>query len=605
MQSDVLKKIDVLVEMAGASLNIDTLKAEKRVIEEETEELKESLISLRESKEDEKYFRASEKQVDENIKVSLEAKIKKQEKSIKKLQKQIDAAVLEENNLHASISRLKEDIRLSKEYIQVLTDRIQTVGDKNTCDYYKNLLEEENKKLDSLVATLGKTENDYSGTGGSLERLSYLNLAMEEMNAKLDGEKVKLAETKSNLVNPTSYIDEDLKERDAEQIAEIQKKLNELEKRRLEIITDPMMIASEAKEAVITDDKASALAKLQELVTIVRAKPYMDIPSSNDFTAMLQEEEEAAIEARDEFASLIDSKNYLDGDSETIERRIDYLNLEISALEEKIRLSNEEIKNIDSVEFQELTTRLTETEETANQLIRELAEYKIIIETEIEDKTPKRRAILAAAYDRKQKELENVQKIVDNYKEDQKILIHKAYVIETERIKGFQEEIATHKNEITEMNILLADVSKAKDVLAIENDKQKLKELDTVVKNIKHRQKYSQTPSEIFEEIAAYLGGMAAHEITPEPTQTVESLDLELPMNEEVPVQEESPTLDVNSLNTDEVMNELPTEADVLESERVKVTDVEPLNDNSYVIGDYTDDVEYIDDSVPSDDEVK
>lgn len=601
MQSDVLKKIDVLVEMAGASLNIDTLKAEKKVIEEETEELKETLISLRESKEEEKYFRASEKQVDENIKVSLEAKIKKQEKSIKKLQKQIDAAVLEENNLHASISRLKEDIRLSKEYIQVLTDRIGTVGDKSTREYYENLLQEENQKLEGLVASLGKSEEDYSGTGGALERLSYLNLAMEEMNSKLDGEKVKLAETKSNLVNPTSYIDEDLKERDATQISEIQKKLNELETRKLEIITDPTMIASEAKEAVITDDKASALAKLQELVTIVRAKPYMDIPSSNDFTAMLSAEEEAAIEARDEFASLIDSKNYLDGDSETIERRIDYLNLEIAALEEKIRISNEEIKNIDSAEFLELTTRLAETEETANQLIKELAEYKIIIETEIEDKTPKRRAILAAAYDRKQKELENVQKIVDNYKEDQKILIHKAYVIETERIKGFQEEIALHKNEITEMNILLADVSKAKDVLAIENDKQKLKELDTVVKNIKHRQKYSQTPSEIFEEIAAYLGGMDTRSFVEEPVMpSVEPLDLELPMNEEIHSFAQSSAESPSILDTEEVVSELPKEMDLEETVN---SDPEPLNDNSFVIGDYTDDVPYIDDGVPSDEE--
>lgn len=601
MQSDVLKKIDVLVEMAGASLNIDTLKAEKKVIEEETEELKETLISLRESKEEEKYFRASEKQVDENIKVSLEAKIKKQEKSIKKLQKQIDAAVLEENNLHASISRLKEDIRLSKEYIQVLTDRIGTVGDKSTREYYENLLQEENQKLEGLIASLGKAEEDYSGTGGALERLSYLNLAMEEMNSKLDGEKVKLAETKSNLGNPTSYIDEDLKERDATQISEIQKKLNELETRKLEIITDPTMIASEAKEAVITDDKASALAKLQELVTIVRAKPYMDIPSSNDFTAMLSAEEEAAIEARDEFASLIDSKNYLDGDSETIERRIDYLNLEIAALEEKIRISNEEIKNIDSAEFLELTTRLAETEETANQLIKELAEYKIIIETEIEDKTPKRRAILAAAYDRKQKELENVQKIVDNYKEDQKILIHKAYVIETERIKGFQEEIALHKNEITEMNILLADVSKAKDVLAIENDKQKLKELDTVVKNIKHRQKYSQTPSEIFEEIAAYLGGMDTRSFVEEPVMpSVEPLDLELPMNEEIHSFAQSSAESPSILDTEEVVSELPKEMDLEETVN---SDPEPLNDNSFVIGDYTDDVPYIDDGVPSDEE--
>ena len=587
MQSDVLKKIDVLVEMAGASLNIDTLKAEKKVIEEEIEELKESLVSLRESKEEEKYFRVSEKQVDENIKVSLEAKIKKQEKSIKKLQKQIDAAVIEENNLHTAISRWKEDIRLCKEYIQVLTDRIETVNDSTTKEYYRNLLLEENKKLDTLVTNLHKSEEDYSGTGGALERLSYLNLAMEEMNVKLEGEKVKLAETKANLVNPTSYIDEDLKERDAAQISELQKKITELETRRLEIITDPTMIASEAKEAVITDDKASALAKLQELVTIVRAKPYMDIPSSNDFTAMLSAEEEAAIEARDEFASFIDSKNYLDGDSETIEKRIDYLNLEIAALEEKIRVSNEEIKTIDTAEFAELTTRLNETEATANQLVKELAEYKIIIETEIEDKTPKRRAVLAAAYDRKQKELENVQKSVDNYKEDQKVLIHKAYVIETERIKGFREEIALHKNEITEMNILLADVSKAKDVLAIENDKQKLKELDTVVKNIKHRQKYSQTPSEIFEEIAAYLGGLVAKSFVEEPVMpSVESLDLDLPVNEEIVLEE--PIVE---------QMETPTENEI--------EVVEATNDNSFVIGDYTDDVPYIDDGVPSDEQDK
>ena len=76
-------------------------------------------------------------------------------------------------------------------------------------------------------------------------------------------------------------------------------------------------------------------------------------------------------------------------------------------------------------------------------------------------------------------------------------------------------------------------------------------------------------------------------------------------MNEESSLVEESPALDLNLLNTDEVMNELPKEEEIEESEKLKVTDVEPLNDNSYVIGDYTDDVEYIDDSVPSDDEVK
>ena len=396
-------------------------------------------------------------------------------------------------------------------------------------------------------------------------------------------------------------------------------KISDLEKRRLEIITDPMMIASEAKEAVIKGDKTGAMAKLQELVTIVRSKPYMDIPSSNDFTSMLQEEEEAAIEARDEFASLIDSKNYSDGDSETIEKRIDYLNLQISALEDKIRIANEEIRNIDTVEFQELTIRLQETEETATLLMQELSEYKIIIETEIEDKTPKRRAILSAAYDRKEKELENVQKIVDYYKADQKELIHKAYIIETERIKGFEQEITKHKNEITEMNILLADVSKAKDVLAIENDKQKLKELDTVVKNIKHRQKYSQTPTEIYDEIAIYLG-------TAEPTTAFTSqnkfestVDLDkntidnTVMETEITLDEPVSNLEVETIKEEELINQEISDTEEIDfSERFKVVQIEPfhaendtsISENSYIIGDYTDDLEE-DNFSSSSDEVK
>ena len=89
MQADILKKVDVLADMAGASPNVEQLKAEMKEISKEKEERIDTLTSLRELKEDEKYFRASEKLLDENISASLEAKIKKQEKSIRKLQKQI------------------------------------------------------------------------------------------------------------------------------------------------------------------------------------------------------------------------------------------------------------------------------------------------------------------------------------------------------------------------------------------------------------------------------------------------------------------------------------------------------------------------------------
>ncbi len=591
MQADIVKKVDVLADMAGASPNVDQLKAEDRELSSEKGEYISDLTSLREAKEEEKYFRSSEKLLDENISASLEAKIKKQERSIRKLQKQIDDAVSNENNLHNRTLELKEEIQKSNEYIVVLTGRIASVKDSSTNNYFKNLLTEENSKVGMLSTSLNDLEKEYDS---ALENLNYLNLAMEEMTKKLNSERVKLQETKANLVNPASYIDEDLKERDEEEIKELQKKIAKLDKRRLEILTDPAIIASEAKELIITGDRVNALSKVQELVTIVKSKPYMDIPSSNELTTMLQEEEEAAIEARDEFASLIDTKEYLGSDSKVVEERINFLNGEISALEEKISMAREEIHTIDTVEFQSLTARLEETNAIYNQLLQELAEYKIIVETGNEDKTPKRRAILAAAYDRKQKEVENVRKIVENYKNDQKILIHKAYVLETQEIAKYESEIQKHKDEIVEMNCLLANVGSTKDVLAIENDKQKLKELDEAVKDIKHRQKYSQTPSEIYDEIEIYLGTMddsVKKSIVETPREAV----IESPGN---PVVLEETTFSTPDLLIDDVMNELPDlpeEEDT--TERLKVVNVEPVieevtsnEDNPFVIGEYTED---------------
>lgn len=568
MQTGIIKKIDLLVEMTESTANADTLKAELKEIEIEIDELKDELVVLRESRDGDKYFKISEKQVDENIKVSLEAKIRKQEKAIKKLQKEIDSVVEEEANLHHKNLKLNEEINLSNAYIEELKKRLETISNPSTKEYYENVLTRENEKVATLIESLNTIENK---TNETLDHLNYLNQAMEEMNAKLENEKTRLAETKSNLGSQSSYLDEELKEQDDKRISELQKKISDLEKRRLEIITDPSMIANQAKELIIHDDKASALAKLQELVTIVKSKPYMDIPSSSELTAMLQEEEDAATTARDEFASLIDTKNYSSGDTEVIEERIAYLNAEIKSLDEKIKAAKEEITIIDTQKFVDLTAHLDNTINTYNQLQDELKEYKIIIETENEDKTPKRRAILAAAYDRKLKELEDVENIIEHYKENQKSLVEKAYVLENDSIKQYESEIDTHRQEIREMEFLLENVSKAKDVLAIENDKQKLKDLDAAVKNIKHRQKYSQTPSEIYDEIEISLGTMDVNS-TLLSEESIELEDVLESMEEPVKVEEvmeELPTLEIN-------VDELDNEIESINS-----------NDNSFVIGEY------------------
>ncbi len=579
MQTGLLKKIDLLVEMAESTTSVDTLRAELKEVESEISELKDELVVLRESRED-KYFKVSEKQVDENIKVSLEAKIKKQERAIKKLQKEIDTIVSEEADSHNKIVKLKEDIHSSKEYVDELNKRIMTITDVATKDYYESVLEDEQTKIKDLESNLKemeKQENQY------LDELNELNSEMESLNTNLLNDNARLEETKETLNSQNSYIDEELKEQDDKKMQELQKNISALEKRRLEIITDPAIIASDAKEFIIKDEKSNALTKLQELVTIVKSKPYMDIPSSNELTAMLQEEEETATTARDEFASLIDTKNYSSGDTEVIEERIAYLNDSIKDLEKKIKASKEEIREIDDKKFKELTTHLAHTLETYEQLEKELAEYKIIIETENEDKTPKRRAILAAAYERKQKELEDVDKIIEHYKNNQKELMKKAYLLENEYVKNYEEEIDQHRQEIRLMEFLLENASKAKDVLAIENDKQKLKDLDAAVKNIKHRQKYNQTPSEIYDEIEVQLGTMDI-------TSSLLSEEEEPAIEEKIEEKEETIPVIEESLEPEDVLSELPTE-EIVEQNTLEEQEPQLVEDNPFVIGDYTEPV--------------
>ena len=147
-------------------------------------------------------------------------------------------------------------------------------------------------------------------------------------------------------------------------------------------------------------------------------------------------------------------------------------------------------------------------QQLADQLEKDIANYKEVIDNENEEKTPKRRAVLITAYEKKEQELANVRQIIENYKKDQQILINKAYCLETGDIVKYEQEIAEHQQEIGEMNVLLANISKAKDVLAIENDKKKLKDLDEVVRSIRHRAKYNESPSEIFVVIDRYLGSL-------------------------------------------------------------------------------------------------
>lgn len=612
--SGILDKIDVLVKMAGASLNIDTLHVELNEIEKESSKLKNELSLLTSGNIEDKYFKASEKQVDENIKVSLEAKIRKQVKSLQELQKQIATVSIDEEDMHNSLAKIKEEIIGTNEYIDTLKERIESITDSNSLKNYNTILDDQSKHLLELEETERTLEAEYANL---LEKLNYLNLAKEEIEKKLESDKDRLQETKANLVNPSSYIDEDLKKIDDNRIVDVKKQIAVLDKRRIEIITDPAMIAEEAKSLIIDDDRTSALSKVKELVTLVKAKPYMDIPSGTELNSVLNDELEAASNRRDEFAALIDSKDYSCGDSRAISERINFLNIEIANLEDKIRLAKEEVKRIDANDFAMVAEKLTETIQIASELEQSIKEYQEIMENE-DEKTPKRRAILSSAFQKKQKDLDTIYGIIENYKKDQQALIKRAYTIEAKEIASYESSIQNLQGEIERLNKMLLIAGDTKDVLAIENDKKRLKELDEMVKAVKHRQKYTESPNEIFDEIEIYLGTMDeddSSDVSEEPTNIDRNLELtnvdlspitsdETSIFDTIPeVEESAPIIEENPFSVEDVMSELPEITDEKEeSERLKVVHVEPVDEaekmeteeNPFIIADYKDD-DYID----------
>lgn len=569
MQSDILKKIDLLVEMAGSTSNIDTVKAELNEINKEIADLKNELSLLMEEN-GSRYFKASEKLVDENIKASLESRIKKQENTLKNTQKEIDKVVLEESELHNKILELKDKISTSEDYITILNDRISDQISDDKLAYYKAIIVDANKKLTDMVSSLNELETSHEKI---LEKLNYLNIAKDEIAEKLNSDRAKLSETCANLMNPSSYIDENLKNSDSVRIDEIKEKMAGLEKRKLEILTDPVMIASDAKDLILDDDRTSALNKVKELVTIVSSKPFMNMNSGGEFAKTLKEELENASNSRDEFASLIDSKDYSNYNNEFIRERIEYLNESIKDLEEKIKYYKERINNIDNEKFPALIDKINKANQTSLELQSKLIEYEKIINDNKEEKTPKRRAVLTTAFEKKKEELEVINKIIDKYLEEQKELISKAHNIEVEQIADLEKQIESKNAEIEELKRSLVGSSNVRDVLAIENDKNHLKELDENVKSIKHRQKYTQTPSEIFDEIEIYLGTMDVIE------------------NDDIPTMDEEKIESFKEFEFDD----LPTLLDIPTEEKFKVVNIESLtsddNDkNPFLIGDYKED---------------
>ena len=574
MQNDIIAKIDALVKMCDSQSNVGTLKVELRELDCEIKEIKLELKELMSSISDDKYFDASGEIVDKNIEISLSKKIKVLRKSLEELEGQLSEVVSEEEKKFKDIEILRNIISESESFIEVLNTKIDSVSGEEK-NHFKTLLKEIETKLKETKKELDKKQKSYEKVQGKLEVLSF---SKNELEKKIESEEEKLIDVKANLLNKRGYVNAELKNEDQQKIEELNEKLLKLEEEKTKILNDPIMIAEDAKNYLIDDDKTSALKKVKELRDMLLALPYMDISITSTKETLAIELENAEAK-RDEFASMINSKNYESVDTTLIKDRIAYITDKKEKLNEEISAIKEKIKKLDNQELEDLNNRINYCENEVSNLNDKIEEYEITLQDK--DLTVSKKATLQASFDKKQEELNNVMELLNSYKNDRKKVILESYDLETKNIIEIEAEIKLLDEEIKRLEKLSVSSNKVKDIIAMENDKKTLKELNDTVKAIKKRQSLKNTPNEIYDEIEILLG-------TSDELSTMEEMN-DVDINE---------TIEVENNQIDEVLEIDDLNSFDFEPINIELEDINFEEDNVEIKEDVFEPVHVIDDDI-------
>lgn len=490
MHTDIFNNIDLLIEMAGSTLNTLDIEGELRDINKEIQDKKGQIEDLKGMMNDTRYFNASSELVDKNIEVSLKSKISRLNRKIKDIQLRLNDVKKEEAKTHDDVIALKDRIEKNKEYISLLESKSGKLDSA-----YQSIVEQENMAMESLKQELAKKDKRYQEV---LRELEVHEQALKELSDKKNSDSARLREIEDNLGNPNAYIDEDLKSHDEERLNSLNESLVSLQKRRLEYLTDPNMIGMDAKELIANNDFTEALKKIKELVTIVKAKPFMDITNKQ----ILDEELEKKEAERTELANYIDSKNYAGMSSNVAQKRIEYLNKELEKEKALILQYQEENKKIEQEIGEDLSPLIGGLEEEIRNISSEIEDYQTLLQDNT--KSRKTKTNLENAILKKEKEKDAMNDILDNYKKDLLFKIKSSNRLE-KLLERYNQDITQKTEEIEVLNRMALFDGASKDYIEEEQDKEKLKKINDEIKQIKNCRKYDRTPDEIYDQIEMLL----------------------------------------------------------------------------------------------------
>lgn len=513
MHTEIFNNIDTLVAMAGSSLNTTEIETELIAINRDIQDKKQAIEDLKSIMNDARYFNASGELVDKNIEVSLKSKITRLNRKIKNLE-------LELKDLRDSLKEatkdsedIREKISENKKYIELL----ETKSSKEVSSSLSDILNHEKDHVRSLEDEARVKQERYS----VLKKEVQLNeQALAELQQKKEDDEARLKDVLDNLNNPNAYIDDDLKHQDEERLQALDESLEELQKRKLEYLTDANMVGADAKELILSGNQNEALAKIKELLAIVKSKPFMDITN----LSVLDEELEKKEVARAELSSLIDSKDYTSINSDMTTKRVNYLTEGITQKKKEIEELEALSGNINQDVEKKLAIVIHDLENEITTITKEIDDYKSLFQDA--SKSRKTRANLENAITKKSKEKEVMENILANYKKDLLFQITIANNL-TKMVQRFEQVIHDYQRETDELKRMVSVNTQEKDYVEEEKDKEKLKNINEEIRLIKNRKKFDKTPDEIYDQIEMLLASTPVVEKTSEKTEK-EVYDLEM-----------------------------------------------------------------------------
>ncbi len=271
MKNNVYELIKRLINLSGTNYTTEEFNELLEKINKEINDKMEKIALINKSMTSEKYFDESAEVMDKNTEISLQKKIKKDEKTLNNIKEKLANNYNDKERIAINLEVAKNNMEKYKELIKNLTSKL--VANNQNKDNYERIINQNEKKLDLWLNEMRKLEKELEE---NLLEEELLRATKDDIEDILKNNKNKLRDIQKCLENELNYFDHDLKKKDQEELEKIKKELNKLEKDKLNLLTTPFCLANDLYNLVSINKYSEASLKLRELISVLETLPYIN-----------------------------------------------------------------------------------------------------------------------------------------------------------------------------------------------------------------------------------------------------------------------------------------------------------------------------------------